>query len=305
MTPSEGTPLYVIVTPARDEAAYLPDLARSLFAQTVPFTRWVIVDDGSTDGTLELARGYEAADGRVTVHARGDRPDRRAGCGDIEAFNAGLALVGDVDRYDFVGKLDADLVLPPDYFERLFAEFAARPRLGIAGGHCYNRSGGRVVLDKVPDSHVRGATKTFRRECFRDLKALPEVPGWDTVDEVKARARGWETQSLRDPGVIHQKPVTGGSGSVLHGRFVLGRISHYLGYRPSYVALRVVRNVGKPPYVAGGVAMACGYVSGVLRRERRLDDPEFRQELRAYQRERVAGLFRGGGAPARQGWDVE
>lgn len=291
-----GSPRYLIVTPARDEADYLPDLIRSLLAQHVPFARWVIVDDGSTDGTLDLARGLESEDGRVSVLARTARESRRAGCGDIEAFNAGLSLAGDIDGYDYIGKLDADLVLPPDYFRRLFAEFDRDPLLGIAGGHCYNRVGDRLKLDRVPDSHVRGATKTYRRDCFQQLRPLPEVPGWDTVDEVRARGRGWTTRSFRKNGVIHQKPVTGGSGSVIKGRFVLGGMSHYLGYLPSYFGLRVIRDMAKPPYVVGAVAMALGYVSAASKRAETLEDPGFLRELHSYQRARIRAFFSGTGS---------
>lgn len=286
-----SSPRYMLLTPARDEMRYLPDLADSLRKQTLPFMRWVIVDDGSTDGTAEFAEGLAAEDDRITVLRRESRPNRRAGCGDIEAFNAGLTFAGEPLSYDYVGKLDADLVLPDDYFERLFAEFDRNPRLGIAGGHCYERRPGGLVLDRVPDSHVRGATKTYRRECLRDSLPLAEVPGWDTVDEVKARARGWETHSFREPGVIHQRPVTGGSGGVLRGRFVLGRMSYFLGYRPSYFGLRVARNLGKPPYVVGGLAMAWGYVSGAVLRADRYDDVEFRESLREDQRDRMRALL--------------
>lgn len=285
-------PSYVVVTPARDEADYLPDLIESMLSQTAPFSRWVIVDDGSTDGTLEIARRLESADPRVSVLERGGRERRVAGCGDMEAYMAGLASLESTDDYDFVGKLDADLVPPDDYFERLFGEFAADDTLGIAGGHCYNRVGEKLVLDRVPDTHVRGATKTYRQACFRELSPLDQVPGWDTVDEVKARSLGWKTRSFAEHGVIHQKPVTGGSGSVLRGRFVLGQMSHYLGYRPAYLALRVARNAAKPPYVLGAAAMAAGYTAAALSGRARIEDPAFRELLRAYQKERLAGVFR-------------
>lgn len=285
-------PSYVVVTPARDEADYLPDIIESMLAQTVPFSRWVIVDDGSTDGTLQIARRLGSADSRVSVVERGKREHRVAGCGDLEAYLAGLESLESTDDYDFVGKIDADLVLPADYFERLFAEFASDETLGIAGGHCYNRVGERLVLDRVPDDHVRGATKTYRQSCFQELRPLAVVPGWDTVDEVKARGLGWTTRSFAEHVVIHQKPVTGGSGSVLRGRFVLGQMSHYLGYRPIYLALRVARNAARPPYLLGAAAMAAGYAMAAARGRARIDDPAFRDLLREYQKERVAQAFR-------------
>jgi poly-beta-1,6-N-acetyl-D-glucosamine synthase len=286
-------PSYVVITPARDEERYLPDLARSLRAQTVPFDRWVIVDDGSRDGTCDIARRLADEDERITLLERDGRGARESGCGDLRAFNAGLAEIEHIAGYDFVGKADADLAFPDDYYERLFAKFAEDPSLGIAGGHCYERrDGGRLVLDRVPDDHVRGATKTYRAECFRQLRPLAEVPGWDTVDEVRARVLGWRTRSFEELGVIHQKPVTGGSGGVLRGRFVLGRISHFLGYDPAYFALRVARNTLRRPYVVGGVAMAAGYASAAIRHRERIEDESFRAGLRDWQRRRMSAAGR-------------
>jgi glycosyltransferase involved in cell wall biosynthesis len=163
-------PSYAVVTPARDEAPYLPDLAEALFAQTLPFARWVIVDDGSTDGTRQIAEALARRDHRVSVVRRGGGGQRVAGFGDLVAFNAGLDALPDRDCYDFLGKMDADIVPQPDYYERLLRRFGQRPRLGIAGGHCFNRFRGRLVLDRVPDAErtpVRqAATVPERRDSL-------------------------------------------------------------------------------------------------------------------------------------------
>lgn len=280
---------YAIVTPARDEAPYLPDLAESMLAQTLPFARWVIVDDGSSDGTTEIARSLAESDDRIEVLVRSGR-EHRGTPAEIEAFNLGVGRLGDLAEYAFVGKLDADLVLPPDYFERLAHEFRADPRLGIAGGHCYNRVNGRLVVERVPSEHVRGATKIYRRDCFDEVGPIPVVPGWDTIDEVRAWDKGWRTCSYEEPGVIHQKPTTGGSGRVLHGRFVIGRQAYFLGYQPLYLALRLVKNAAVPPRVFGALALGWGYLSGMLLRLEKFEDASFRRALESYQRERLASL---------------
>jgi biofilm PGA synthesis N-glycosyltransferase PgaC len=286
---------YAVVSPARDEIDYIGRLAESLLTQTLPFETWVVVDDGSTDGTQEMIRDLAQQDRRVRLIVRSERP-RRTSSGDIESANIALASLGDLARFDYVAKLDTDLAFDPDYFERLFAEFERDPSLGIAGGHCYNPTKNGLVLDKVPDSHVRGATKTYRRECLQDVWPLVEIAGWDTVDECRAQMAGWRTRSFTDPGVIHLKPATGGTSSRLRGKFGLGRISHHLGYRPDFLLARAAKHLAKPPYVIGGFAMGWGYLSAALLRKDVFEDADVRAYLRSQQAHRLRAALLGHGA---------
>lgn len=284
---------YVVVTPARNESATLRGLAASLYEQTLPFERWVIVDDGSTDDTLQVAEKIAARDGRVTVVQRLAGAPSRKGAGGIFAFNEGLRTLGDLSEYDFIGNLDADLLLPPQYYACIAAAFRADGGLGIAGGHCYHRRGKRLLLDRVPDWHVRGATKTYRVSCYRDVAPLPEVPAWDTVDEVRAWSRGWRTHSLARPGAEHRRPVTGGEGGgTLRGKFTLGRNAHFLGYLPVYMALRLLRETFRPPLIVGALSMGLGYVYGAAAGDGVFDDLAFRRELHRHQRVRMQQVWR-------------
>jgi len=284
-------PDYVVVTPARDEARYIGDLAESLLAQSVPFDRWIVVDDGSSDGTQEIVRDYASKDPRIQLVERDGRGKRYPGCGDLVASVVGLNSLPDIFIYDYIAKIDADLVLPADYFERLFSMFAADERLGILGGHCYVPTSHGLVLDKVPDDHVNGATKVYRRECLREIWPLDEVWGWDTIDECRAQMAGWTTLSVKEPGVIHQKPMSGGAGGLVRGNFLIGRMSHFLGYRPEYLLLRVARHLFIKPVLVGSLAMAAGYVAAAVRREPRFANPEFITYLRGQQLARMRGML--------------
>jgi glycosyltransferase involved in cell wall biosynthesis len=177
-----ASPRYIVVTPARDEADFIGALAETLLSQTVALDSWIVVDDGSDDGTPNVVRRLADADSRVVLLERGPRPGRRVGFGGIESTMVGLRSLDDPFAYDFVANIDADLVLPLDYFERLFREFERDPHLGIAGGHLFLKTERGLVFDKVPDEHVHGATKVYRRECLRDIWPLAEVWGWDAVD---------------------------------------------------------------------------------------------------------------------------
>jgi biofilm PGA synthesis N-glycosyltransferase PgaC len=225
----------------------------------------------------------------VQLMVRSERPRRRSS-GDIESANLALESLGDLARFDYVAKFDADLAFEADLFERLFTEFDSDPRLGIAGGHIYNPTKNGPVLDRVPDSHVRGATKVYRRDCLSAIWPLEEIAGWDTVDECRAQMAGWRTRSFLEPGILHLKPATSGTNSRLRGKFVVGRICHHLGYRPAYLLARSVKHLARPPYVIGGLAMAWGYASGALLRKEVLGDAGVRAYLRSQQSRRLTKL---------------
>ena len=115
---------YAVITPARDEEDNLRRLGDALAAQTVQPEAWVIVDDGSTDGTAAIAAGLAAEHPWVVVHALADgAPSDRPR--DAHGFQEGLgALPGEPD---VVVKLDADVSVEPDYFERLLRGVRRRP----------------------------------------------------------------------------------------------------------------------------------------------------------------------------------
>ena len=125
--------IYVIVTPVRDEAAHIHQTLAAVQAQTVRPAQWIIVDDGSTDGTGAILDEQASKASWIRVVHRPNRGHRAAGGGVMEAFYAGHSALKD-QAWDYIVKLDGDLWFAPDYFERCFAIFDAEPRLGIGGG---------------------------------------------------------------------------------------------------------------------------------------------------------------------------
>ena len=199
---------YVIISPARDEGKHIQLTIRSIVDQTIPPSRWIIVNDGSTDNTGPIAE--EAARLHPWIHVihRGNRGFRQAGGGVVDAFYEGYRRLKD-DSWDYIVKLDADLSFDPNYFEKCFSEFAGNARLGIAGGTiCANVNGGLTPEAKDdPKFHVRGATKIYRSSCWRDIGGLLPAPGWDTLDEVKANMLGWTTHTLSGINALHHRPT--------------------------------------------------------------------------------------------------
>jgi glycosyltransferase involved in cell wall biosynthesis len=272
---------YALVTPARDEVDNLRRLAAALDRQTVRPLEWVIVDDGSTDGTAEVARELAAAPWIQTLGSPGAREGaledgRRAGR-DMVAFKAGLAALG--AQPDVAVKLDADVSFEPDYFARLLAEFDADPRLGIAGGTCHELDGDRWLPYAVTGGHVRGATRAYRRACLEDVSPLEERIGWEAVEEARAALRGWRTESIRDLPFYHHRKL-GSRDGARRAWVAQGQLAHYLGYRFSFMLLKVLFRLRREP---AAVAMVWGYLDARRRREPRHSDAAVRAYWRREQ----------------------
>jgi len=278
---------YVVVTPVRDEEAYLPKTIESMVAQTILPRQWVIVNDGSTDSTGQLiddaARQYPWVRG---VH-RADRGSRKWGAGIIEAFYDGYHALG-ATNWQFMSKLDGDLSFEPDYFERMLDKFHADPRLGVGGGVLYHEEGGRRVLEKNPEFHVRGGVKIFRRECWESIEGLWVGPGSDTVDEVKANMLGWTSKSFLDIQMTHHR-FTGSSWGRWGGLVKDGKIDYVTGYHPLFLAAKSIIRLFRKPFLIGSVAHVYGYLSARIQRMPRVDDPKVIGYLRQQQLARLFG----------------
>jgi glycosyltransferase involved in cell wall biosynthesis len=268
---------YAVVTPARDEAENLPRLAECLRAQTVRPAIWVIVDNGSSDGTQEFAEQLAHHERWVKVLTVPDAGPVLRGGRVVRAFQAGLQLVD--DNAEVIVKLDADVSMASDYFARLLRSFADNPTLGIASGSGYEEDHGVWRQRHVTGGHVWGASRAYRRACLRDVLPLEERMGWDGIDELKASGAGWTTATLDVPFRHHRKEGER-DGRATVAWAALGGAAHYMGYRPWYLALRAIHHACREP---AALAMIWGYGGAALRREGRCSDATVRKVLRERQ----------------------
>jgi glycosyltransferase involved in cell wall biosynthesis len=259
-----------------------------MVAQTRRPAEWVLVDDGSSDRTAEIAEACAAEHPFVRVLRRRDRGHREAGAGVIQAFYAGFESLATRD-WEFVVKLDADLSFAPDYFERCLERFAAEPRLGIAGGVIYNRIGEQWVRERHPDFHVRGATKIYRRACWDAIGGLHRVAGWDTLDEVKANMLGWQTRSFGDLHV-RQHRFTGDAAGQWSNWVKNGRASYIAGYHPLFLFAKALARLPRRPHATASLGLLFGFARAWLQRTARIDDPELIRYVQRQQLRRLVGL---------------
>lgn len=284
--------LGVVVTFLNEER-FLGRTLASIAAQTHLPEQLVLVDDGSSDDSLGIAREFATAHDWASVLELPPKPparDRLARADVVRAFSAGADQIG--AHVDVVAKLDADIKFPPNAFEALLAEFEANDRLGLAGSFLSFEQDGQIVRERPPADHVRGATKFYRRKCFEAITPLPEILGWDTIDEARARLAGWTVRSfaLPDGDALHLRP-TGSYDGMARGFSRHGLCAWNYGAHPLAVALGALVRMRERPRVIGGLAYFGGWASAGVRRLPRAE-PEVRHEVRRQQLARIRALLR-------------
>jgi glycosyltransferase involved in cell wall biosynthesis len=272
-----------VITPARDEAQYIAETITSVVHQTARPAEWVIVDDGSTDGTDGIIDRSAAQHAWITAVHRPNRGARENAGGVMEAFHYGYQSLK-ASEWDFIVKLDGDVSLNPVYFETCFKEFRQDPKLGIGGGLICHLENGALKVEAGPRFHVRGATKIYSRACWDEIGGLLQVPGWDTVDEVKANMLGWKTRTFQDLKVLHHRP-TGAADGAWKNSVKDGRADYISGYHPLFMFLKCVKRLVQEPYLVGSLGLSYGYIGGYLKGTPQVDDRALihyvrRQQLR-------------------------
>jgi poly-beta-1,6-N-acetyl-D-glucosamine synthase len=277
---------YVIISPARDEEEFIDRILDSVAKQTVRPLRWILIDDGSNDGTPRIIEEFGKQHDWMTLLRKQQGKVRNPRPAVVHAFNAGYELVKDL-QFEIVVKLDTDLELPPDYFERLLSKFALNKRLGIASGVYYEKSNTGLQMIQMPSYHAAGASKAIRRECFEQIGGFVPTAGWDTLDEIRAQMKGWETRHYEDIPFHHLRPE-GSAIGLLRTFETNGRTYYMLGGGWFFFLLKCLRYalIAKP-FLRGGVEMMKGYMRSLLSKESRAVNHEEARHYRATLRKRL------------------
>jgi biofilm PGA synthesis N-glycosyltransferase PgaC len=272
---------YLVISPVRNEAEWIETTIISMLNQTVTPEEWIIVDDGSRDSTSEIVERYIDKYAWIKLIHREDRGFAEPGRGIIEAFYEGYEHSTCKD-FDFIVKLDGDLHFDETYFESLFKEFSKNPKLGMASGVCYIYVRGILTLENHPEFHVRGPSKIYRRECWKQIGQLVKHLGWDTLDEVKAQYLGWTTKSFKNLRLIHYK-VTGYKSGAAKWAVKCGKSDYYCGYHPLFILVKGIKRFFKKPYLIDGMGILFGYFKSYLNKDERYEDSAVIEYLRKEQ----------------------
>jgi glycosyltransferase involved in cell wall biosynthesis len=277
---------YVLITPAHNEERFIPKTLESMAAQTSLPERWIIVNDGSTDKTAEIAADYAQRFPWIQVVHRSPRLDRHFGA-KVHAFNAGLERVGSLD-FDVIGNLDADISFDPEYLSFLMRKFSEDPKLGVAGTPFTEDGGYDTARDSFEgENHVAGGCQLFRRRCFEDVGGYIANPagGVDWIAVTTARMKGWKTRSFPEKRFHHYRTLGTAGRSRVAASFSYGEKDYYLGGSPLWQLFRVAYRATKQPLDAA--ALLTGYCWAAARRMRR---PVSRELMCFHRREQMKKL---------------
>lgn len=276
---------HVIVMPAHNEAGYIGRTLESLAAQTERPDRLIVVDDGSTDTTAEIVRHFMADHDWVSLVQGTQQSTRRYRV--VEVFNHGYERARH-DDFVYISKIDADLVFPPEYFERLFARLDADPRIGAGSGVLREiTTSGHEMRLRMPENHVPGPIKTIRKAVFDEMGGFVPMLGWDIIDLVKIRALGYRTVNLPELTVVHMRQ-TGSATGVLRGNVRMGHGAYVVGTHPLFALGRSVYRMLEPPYILAGLALGYGYFKSWFRGAPQMPDPAL---IKALREEQIYRLF--------------
>ena len=284
---------YVLITPARDEAAFIRMTLESVVGQTVLPLKWVIVSDDSTDGTDEIVKEYIARHVWIELLRMPERKERHFS-GKVHAFDAGYARVKPLP-YDIIGNLDGDVSFGPDYIEYLLGKFAQNPGLGVAGTNYMEANAMKYDYRFTNIEDVTGQCQLFRRECFEQIGGYrPNRDGGvDLFATLVARMRGWKTLSFTDRYFIHHRP----SGTAPVSRFVVefynGRKDYSFGCHPLWEPFRAAYRLTKKPWVIGGCLLMAGYCWAMFTGRPKSVSDEIIRFRRKEQMNRLRRLFWG------------
>jgi biofilm PGA synthesis N-glycosyltransferase PgaC len=277
---------YVLITPARNESDFIELTLKSVVAQTVPPVKWVIVNDGSTDGTGDIVNKYAAAHPWIELVQMPERRERHF-AGKAHAVSAGCKTAIEL-HYDIIGNLDADVSFEPDYFEFLMNRFAENPKLGVAGT-AFREGNLSYDYDFVGIEHVSGMCQMFRRECFEAIGGYPPIKsgGIDLIAVLSARVKGWETRTFLEKSFMHHRTQGGALHTGIRGRWYMGRKDYLLGNHPVWEFFRSVYHMGHKPCVIGGLLILASYMWNSLRGVEKTIPPELMALRRSDQLKRL------------------
>jgi biofilm PGA synthesis N-glycosyltransferase PgaC len=281
-----------LITPARNEATFIEATIQTVVAQTVRPARWIIVSDGSTDGTDEIVKAYAARHDWIELLRMPERRERHFG-GKARAFNSGWDRLRGPD-YDVIGNLDADITLDKDHFAVLLRKFRDNPRLGVAGAPF--RDGNQQYDYRFTSiEHVSGACQLFRRECFEEVGGYQpiEIGGVDLIAVITARMKGWETRTFPEKICTHHRQMGSAQRGTLEIAFMGGVSDYRLGMHPLWEAFRTPYQMTKQPLVIRGALRFLGFVWAMAGRKKKVIPQDVEKFRRAEQMIRMRAKVMG------------
>jgi len=272
----------LLVTPARNEEQMIGRVMDGVIAQTRRPDRYVVVSDGSTDRTDEIMKSYAEQHDFICYLRRENREAELARVetvspGKIGAFECALQSVAD-EGFAYFGVLDADVVLPSNYYARIIEEFERDPKLGIAGGYLESVLPDRTIAPggfKNADA-VGGPVQMFRADCYGEIGGYKAFGHDDCIAIMQARESGWRVRSFPDLIAEHWVPFEGYAptlSSKVPALYYLGKMDYVMHVPLWFVLIQSGARCFSRPYLFAGAGRLFGYLGGVVSRPPRGEPP--------------------------------
>ncbi|UII78447.1 glycosyltransferase family 2 protein [Flagellimonas sp. CMM7] len=273
-----------IIIPAHNEASYLSACLDSFVAQTRTPDEVIVVDDNSGDATFKIASDYSERFNWITVLQRKSADEHIPGKKVVDTFNFGLKHAS---NYNLIGKFDADIILPTNYFETILNHFQSNWKLGMCSGLLYVKKGKDWVYEHIADkNHIRGPIKLYHKACFAKIEGLRPGVGWDTVDVLLAKYHDFETLTDSTLHVQHLRHT--GHGYSIKNYQAKGEALYKMRYGIVLTKIAALKMAwqSKNPYLY--IQMILGYLKAIINQPARYVDHKEGAFIRTY---RWKGIF--------------
>lgn len=280
---------YVVVTPCKNEEKNLLALASSITNNTIKPSLWVILNDGSTDNTCIILNKLEKEYNWIKIiHEKESVRDLGLHYSDIvnKAIRCAFTTCEKRNiRFEYVGLIDADMILDKDFFEKIIDRFEKNPNLGVCSGTVAYIYNGQKTLEKGREKHPIGGLRVWRKKCLENTGWFPTSYSADSVSNVLAILKGWDTRKYEDVIGIQTRRTSSAEG-MWKGLITRGKSDFYRDYHPVYVILKFLKYSVKPPFYTG-IAYLWGYIIGITLIKNKINIPE----VRAYYRNKHLELL--------------
>ncbi|KKG37563.1 glycosyl transferase [Methanosarcina mazei] len=273
---------YVLMTPCKNEEKSLPKFSESIINQTITPKLWLIINDSSTDKSSEILSDLERKHNWIRVITT-EGTKRDLSFHYAKVVSDGFSLILQISckekiSFEYLGLIDADMILENNFFEKIIDRFEKNPRLGIASGNAVYYNGDKLVAEEGRENLPIGGLRVWRKNCFIETGGFPISYSADSVSNVLAILRGWDTKKFDDIIGVQTRRTSSAEG-LWKGYRTKGESDYYRDYHPLYVIFKFVKySLTSPSYI--GIAYLEGYIKGLIKIRNKIDIPEVRKYYR-------------------------
>lgn len=260
---------YAIVLPAKNEEKDLPETLESIVNQTFLPVIIVVIDNGSTDHTLEIAHSFAKKYPFIEYLYVHEGNGYRLGAPIVKLFHKGLDYILKKNyRVDYIVKMDADVRLKPDTFQEIqyYIEKQDHPP-GILSCIPYINFSNTKKFMISPEWHTNGQLKVYNYQCLKEIGGLKTDMGWDCADNIQAMNKNWKTAVI--PYLYYELSRPIGRFSQKKGAIRQGLGAYKLRHSLSYIFLKAIHDIFRRPYLLFSIMYLYGYISGYTKGETR------------------------------------